>query len=105
MSQTTGILVGLTGANKRDVELIDNITGKRLMDNKERKAAHLKAEARAKAEAKRAETEAKARLKAENQQHQTVLNMVQNGLSTDLISKLTGFSISEIESISLKNEN
>jgi Uma2 family endonuclease len=43
LSQTTGILIGLTGDNNREVELIDSITGERLL-------GRLEADARAEQE-------------------------------------------------------
>jgi Uma2 family endonuclease len=72
LSQTTGILIGLTGENNREVELIDSVTGERLLGNlAEHEArlvehkARLQADARAEQEALRAEQEAQARLEAE----------------------------------------
>jgi Uma2 family endonuclease len=68
--------------------------------------ARLEADARAKAEAKarleadaRAKAEAKARLEADTRLHQTVLNMLIEGLPLEMVSRLTGLPISEIESI------
>jgi Uma2 family endonuclease len=41
--------------------------------------------------------ERQARLEAESQLHQTVLNMLSEGLPTEMISRLTGLSVTEIE--------
>jgi hypothetical protein len=41
--------------------------------------------------------ERQARLEAESQLHQTVLNMLSEGLPTEMISRLTGLPVTEIE--------
>ena len=96
LSQTTGILVGLTGANKREVELIDRVTGKRLLSNEEEKVARLEAEIRAESEAQRAETEAQRANQAESNMHQSIQNMLSEGFSLEIVSRLTGLTIDEI---------
>ncbi|MDM8527148.1 Uma2 family endonuclease [Anaerolineales bacterium HSG24] len=82
LSQTTGLLVGLVGADKRNVELINQATGERLLNNKEEKEA---------------------RLDVEKQLHQTVLNMLDEGLSTAMVSRLTGLSVTHVESLAIHN--
>jgi Uma2 family endonuclease len=73
LSQTTGILIGLVGEKRREIELIDSVTGKLLLDRLEaeeriqQEAQRAENEAqRAENEAQRAENEAQARLEAEN---------------------------------------
>jgi hypothetical protein len=76
----------LIGENNRELELIDSVTGERLLGNLAEHEARLEAEARAE--------------QAENKLYQTVFNMLSEGLTKELISRLTGLSITEIENLS-----
>jgi Uma2 family endonuclease len=94
LSQTTGILVGLTSENGREVELIDSATGERLLSNIEEYLARL-AEQKAHLEADtRAEQEAQARLEAENKAEQERLAKEQERLAKErLAAKLRELGI------------
>jgi len=99
LSQTTGVLVSLSGANKRKIELIDKVTGKRLLSNKEEKVAHLaEQKARLKAEF-RADSETQRANQAEGKIYQVVQNMLSEGFSTEMVSNLMGLHIDEVEKL------
>lgn len=97
LSQTTGVLMGLSGPAQRNIELRDAATGKLLPDYQREKQARLIAESRANYEIKRANHEAERADQAKAQLRQTVINMLAKGLAIELIQELTGLPLNEIE--------
>lgn len=104
LSQTTGVLIGLSGPEQRHIELKDAQTGQLLPDYQREKQARLIAESRAHYEIERADQavqqaqqEAHRADQAKAQLQQIVINMLTKGLAIELIQELTGLPLNEIE--------